>query len=66
MSEKQDHKNERHLRLVAHNFIKLLQNICLINIHVSMMPDVTANYGKPFDFITFYGHFHTLLLTIHV
>ena len=29
------------------------------------MPDVTASYGRPFDFITLFGHFHTLLLTIH-
>ena len=25
------------------------------------MPDVTASYGMPFDFIAFFGHFHTLL-----
>ena len=28
------HKYERHLRLVAHSFTKLSQNVCLINIHI--------------------------------
>ena len=26
------------------------------------VPDVATFYGMPFDFITFFGHFHTLLL----
>ena len=30
------------------------------------MPDVTASYGMPFDFIAFFRYFHTLLTTIHV
>ena len=30
------------------------------------MPDVTASYGIPFDFIAFFGHFYALLLAIHV
>ena len=30
------------------------------------MLDVTASYGMTFDFIAFFWHFHTLLLTIHV
>ena len=29
------------------------------------MPDVTACYGMPFDFIAFFGYFHTVLLTIN-
>ena len=33
MSEKQNHKNERHLRLVAYIFTKFSQNVCLINTH---------------------------------
>ena len=28
------------------------------------MPDVTASYGRPFDFITFFGYFHTLLTSV--
>ena len=27
------------------------------------MPHTIASYGMPFDFITFFGHFHTLLKT---
>ena len=42
-------KNERHLRLVAH-----IQIFWYID-----MPDGTTNYGTPFDFIEFFGYFHT-------
>ena len=43
--------------------------MCVLLIHTFWyidMPDVRASYGIPFDFIKFFGHFHTLLLTIHV
>ena len=30
------------------------------------MPDVSASYGRHFDFIAFLGNFHTLLTSIHV
>ena len=30
------------------------------------MPNVTASYGTPLDFIAFFGIFYTLLTTIHV
>ena len=30
------------------------------------IPNVTGRYGTPFDFIVFYGYFHTLLKTIDV
>ena len=33
---KRNHKNERHLCLVAHIFIKLSQYVCLINMYISI------------------------------
>ena len=30
------------------------------------MPDVTACYGMPFDFIALFEYFHTVLFTIYV
>ena len=54
ISEKQYNKNERHLRLRAHIFTKLSQNLCLIDIHILIYS------------IAIFGHFHTLLWTIHV
>ena len=30
------------------------------------MPDLTANYGTPFEFIAFFRYFHKFLTTIHV
>ena len=47
---------------------KLLQNLCLINAHFFYidMPDVTASYGTPLDFMEFFGYFHTLLTIIYV
>ena len=33
---KKYHKNETHLRLLAHIFTKLSQNVCLINTHILM------------------------------
>ena len=30
------------------------------------MPDITASYWGIFDFIAFFGYFHTFLMTIHV
>ena len=29
------------------------------------MLDVTASYGRPFDFIAFFGYFYTLLTYLH-
>ena len=62
------HKNEWHLCLVAHRFTKLSQNVYLVNTHILVyrQPDVTVSYGRPFDFIKFFGYFHTFLTTIHV
>ena len=58
MSGKQNYKNERLLRLVAHINTKISQNICLINIH-SLIYRYARCDEMPFDFITFFGHFHT-------
>ena len=30
------------------------------------MSDVTTSYGMPFDFLVFFGCFHTLLMIIHI
>ena len=69
MSEKTKyHKNERHLSFITHSLTKLSQNECLFNTHIYYigMPDVTASSGRSFDFIAFFGYFHTLLTSIHV
>ena len=51
---KKYHKNKRHLCLVTY---------IIWGIDV---PGVMASYEISFDFITFFGYFHTLFMTIHV
>ena len=55
--------------LVTLSFTKHSQNMCLINIYTFYcfdMPDVTASYGMPLDFIQLFGYFYALLTIIHV
>ena len=64
---KKHYKNEWYLNLVIHIFSKLSQNVCLINIHFLIcisnqygyvkMSDVSASYGMPLLFITFFANF---------
>ena len=50
-------------RLVERIFTKHSQNVCLINIHILTYwhARCAASYGRSFDFIAFFGHFHILL-----
>ena len=50
---KKFHKNDRHLSFVTHNFTKLSQIVCLINVH--NMPSVTAGCGRFSYSIAFFG-----------
>ena len=61
--QKKYHKNKRHLCLVTYIFIKLSQNVCLIDAYISciFMPDVTAIYGTPLDFIAFFWVFSYII-----
>ena len=65
---KKYHKNERFLGLETQSFAKISQNVCLIIRHflIYWHADVTASYGTPFNFIAFFGYFHTSFSRIHV
>ena len=68
MSEKQYHKSERQLRLVAYIFTKLAQNVCLINIHIFIYQHARCHcrLWNALWFYCVFGHFYTLLLTINI
>ena len=68
----------KHYPISENNFTKMI-GICvckditslihIYTIHIFWciyIPDVTASYGMPFDFIVFFGYFHNLLLVRHV
>ena len=63
------HKNERFLRLVAHIFTKISQNVCLVNTHIFMYWHARCNcklWSTFFVLLRIFGYFHTLLTIIHV
>ena len=57
---KKYHRNERHLCLVAYSFIKLSQNICLINIDILMYWQITCScklWHAPLLWLVFFKEF---------
>ena len=60
-------KNERHLRLVAHIFTKVSQNVYLISthFHIFICQMGLQVMARPSILLRFLGYFHTFLMAIY-